>query len=144
MGQVKRVPDGYGTVTPMLSVNGAAELIAFYTKAFGAQERYRMPMPGGKIGHAEFQLGTSVVMTADTMDRPPTQSALHLYVEDVDAAWKRAVDAGCEVEMPLQNMFWGDRYGMLRDKWGNRISIASHIEDLTPEQMQARMGEMKG
>ena len=144
MSQVKRVPDGYATVTPMLSVNGAADLMAFYTKAFGAQERYRMPGPGGKVMHAEMQLGSSVIMMADAWRYPATQSYLHLYVEDVDAAWKRAVDAGAKVEMPLQDMPWGDRYGMLEDKWGNRITMASHMEDVSPEEIQARMAKMGG
>lgn len=141
MANVKAVPDGYGTVTPMLSIKGAAEAIDFYKKAFGAQERSRVPGPNGTIMHAEIKIGNSVVMLAEAMMGPPTQASLHLYVEDCDSWWKRATDAGMQVTMPIQDMFWGDRYGMVADKWGNRWSIASHKEDLTPAEMQRRMAE---
>jgi uncharacterized glyoxalase superfamily protein PhnB len=141
MANVKPVPDGYATVTAFLNVKGAAEAIEFYKKAFGAEERARMPGPNNTLMHAEIKIGTSIVMIADALRNPPTQSNLHLYVEDVDAAWKRATDAGCEVTMPLGDMFWGDRYGVLSDKWGNRWSLASHKEDVAPADMQKRMAE---
>lgn len=141
MAKVKAVPDGYHTVTPFLSVTGASDAIAFYKKAFGAEERNRAPGPDGKIMHAEIKIGDSIVMVADAMMGPPTTSGIHLYVDDVDAAWARATAAGASVMMPLADQFWGDRYGVLTDKWGNRWSLASHKEDLSPEQMRKRTEE---
>ena len=141
MAKVKPVPDGYATVTPFLNVKGASDAIEFYKKAFGAEERARMPGPNNTLMHAEIKIGNSVVMISDAMMSPPTQSNIHLYVEDVDAAWKRAVDAGCQIVMPIGDMFWGDRYGVLSDKWNNRWSLASHKEDVAPADMQTRMAE---
>jgi PhnB protein len=141
MAKVKPVPDGYATVTPFLNVKGASDAIEFYKKAFGAEERARMPGPNNTLMHAEIKIGNSVVMLSDAMMSPPTQSNIHLYVEDVDAAWKRAVDAGCQIVMPIGDMFWGDRYGVLSDKWNNRWSLASHKEDVAPADMQKRMAE---
>jgi len=135
----KAVPDGYATVTPSLSIKGASDAIEFYKTAFGAKELSRMPGPGGAIMHAELQIGTSRVMLAEAMMGPPTQAGLHLYVEDCNAAWARAVAAGCKIEMPLADMFWGDRFGILSDKFGNRWSIASHKEDVAPDVMMKRM-----
>jgi uncharacterized glyoxalase superfamily protein PhnB len=141
MAKVKAVPDGYHTVTPFLSVNGASDAIAFYKKAFGAEERNRAPGPDGKIMHAEIKIGDSVVMVADAMMGPPTTAAIHLYVDDVDALWTRATGAGASVMMPLADQFWGDRYGVLTDQWGNRWSLASHKEDLSPDEMRKRTEE---
>jgi PhnB protein len=141
MAKVKAVPEGYGTVTPFLNVKGASDAIEFYKKALGAEERYRMPAPNGQLMHAEVQIGNSVVMIADAVMNAPTQASLHLYVDDCDALWKRATDAGCKVEMPIQDMFWGDRYGVLSDKWGNRWAIATHKEDVGPEDMKKRAAE---
>jgi PhnB protein len=141
MANVKAVPDGYATITPFLNVKGAADAIEFYKKAFGAEERARMPGPNNTLMHAEIKIGNSVIMLSDAMMSPATQSNLHLYIDDVDAAWKRALAAGCEVVMPIGDMFWGDRYGVLSDKWGNRWSLASHKEDVAPADMQKRMAE---
>jgi len=141
MANVKPVPEGYGTVTPFLNIKGAADAIEFYKKAFGAEERARMLGPNNSIMHAEIKIGNSVIMVADAMTNPPTQASLHLYVEDCDGAWRRALDAGCQVAMPIGDMFWGDRYGVLTDKWGNRWGIATHKEDVAPADMQKRMAE---
>jgi uncharacterized glyoxalase superfamily protein PhnB len=138
---VNPIPDGYETVTPFLSVKGAVEAIEFYKKAFGAEERARMPGPNNTLMHAEIKIGTSVIMISDAVMGPATQSNLHLYVADVDAAFKRALGAGCQVVMPLDNMFWGDRYGVVSDKWNNRWSLATHKEDVAPADMQKRMAE---
>jgi len=148
MAQVKAVPEGYRTVTPFLSVNGAREAIAFYKQAFGAEERGIAPGPDGKIMHGEIKIGDSIVMIADAMMGPPGQATLHLYVPDVDALWAKATAAGCQVVMPLGDQFWGDRYGIVSDRWGNRWSLATHKEDLSPDEMKRRTEEalkqMKG
>jgi PhnB protein len=141
MAKVDPIPEGYTTVTPFLIVKGAAEAIEFYKKAFGAEDRVRMPGPDGTIMHAEMKIGDSFVMIADATMSPPTQSSCHLYVVDADAAWKRALDAGAKVETPIADMFWGDRYGVVSDKWGNRWGIATHKEDVPPQEMQTRMAE---
>jgi uncharacterized glyoxalase superfamily protein PhnB len=149
-GTTKPVPDGYHTITPHLVIKGASEAIEFYKRAFGAQEHCRMPMPcaEGKvqIGHAELQIGDSRLFLADEFPEygsvGPNGSSpvtIHLYVEDADAFFNRAVEAGAKVAMPLENAFWGDRYGKLIDPFGHHWSVAQHLEDLTPEQMQERM-----
>ena len=138
MTKVNAVPAGYGTVTPFLNVKGAAEAVAFYEQAFGAEVRAMMKGPNGMIMHGEMKIGTSIVMIGDAMMNPPTQASLHIYVEDCDALWARATAAGCKVEMPLADQFWGDRYGVLSDKFGNRWGIASHKEDMSMEEMQKR------
>jgi len=142
MAQVKAVPEGYHTVTPFLNVDGAREAIAFYKKAFGAEERGVMPMPDGKVMHSEIKIGDSVIMMADAVMNPATKSSLHLYVNDVDAAWKQATAAGCKVEVPLADQMWGDRWGVVSDKWGNRWGLATHKEDVAPDEMKRRMDEM--
>jgi uncharacterized glyoxalase superfamily protein PhnB len=148
----KAVPDHLRTVTPYLIVKDAAKAIEFYGKAFGATERARMFGPDGKsIMHAEINIGDSVVYLAG--DFPGMEVAwpsekqwpavvIHLQVENADAAFKRAVDAGCRVVMPLADMFWGDRYGRLADDYGQHWAIAQHLEDLSPEEMTRRMNEM--
>jgi len=138
MKNAKSVPDGYSTVTPFLNINGAAEAIEFYKQAFGAVERHRMPGPNNKLMHAEIAIGDSIVMLADAVMSPATQSSCHIYVDDADALWSRATKAGAEVVMPLADMFWGDRYGVVADKWGNRWSIATHKQDLTADEMRKR------
>jgi len=139
------IPDHFHTVTPHLVADGAADAIDFYKRAFGAEEIMRMPMPGNpsKVMHAQLRIGTSTVMLADSFDGctpGPDGSAaaavtLHLFVEDADAAFARAIEAGAEVSMPLADMFWGDRYGQLVDPFGHRWSVATHIHDYPPEQM---------
>jgi uncharacterized glyoxalase superfamily protein PhnB len=141
MAKVKAVPDGYHTVTPYLAVAGAAEALDFYKKAFGAEERSRMPDPSGKIMHSEIVIGDSILMVSDPMMGEATKSNVCLYVPDANATWTRATAAGCEVVLPIADQFWGDRYGVLKDKWGNRWSIAQHIEDVPPEEMGKRAAE---
>ncbi|MDB4981293.1 MAG: glyoxalase [Myxococcales bacterium] len=136
MSQVKPVPAGFGTVTPVLNIKGADAAIEFYKKAFGAEEKARMLGPGGAIMYAEIRIGDSAIMLGEAVMNPATQSSTHLFVADADAAWKRAVDAGATVAMPLADQFWGDRYGVLVDAWGNRWAIATHKVDMTPDQMQ--------
>ena len=147
MAKVNPIPSGYGTVTPFLNIKGASEAIDFYKKAFGAEERTRAPGPNNTVMHAELKIGNSIVMISDAMQVPATHSSLHLYVEDCDALWKRATAAGCKIEMPIADMFWGDRYGVVSDKFGNRWAIASHKEDVPPDEMKRRtekaIAEMK-
>lgn len=143
---VQRVPKGYHTISPHLVVKGANDAIEFYKKAFGATEFLRMPTPdGGAIMHAEMQIGDSRFFLNDEMMGAKSPQSLggspitvHLYVQDVDALWNQAVAAGCQVTMPLMDMFWGDRYGMLVDPFGHGWALASHIEDVPPEEMGER------
>jgi PhnB protein len=146
-------PDGYHDVTPYLIVRGAAAAITFYERAFGATERMRLPMPGGKLGHAEVQVGDSVVMLADEMPeagwKAPssyggTTVSLLVYVPDVDSAFDRAVGAGATVVRPLENQFYGDRTGTLTDPFGHMWTLATHVEDVSPEEMAARCSKMTG
>ena len=149
---VKPVPDGYHTVTPYLIVDGAAAAIDFYRKAFGAEELFRMPMPGGRVGHAELQVGDSRIMLADEfpeMDargpksRGGTPVTILLYVTDCDAVFSRAVAAGGKVKRPMQDQFYGDRSGTLEDPFGHVWSVATHEEDVSFEEMTRRMQSMK-
>ena len=148
--QVKPIPQGFHTVTPYLTVNDAARALDFYKRAFGAQEVVRMEAPGGKIGHAEIKIGDSLIMLADEMpgagNRSPqslngTTSGVFLYVENADAVFNQAVSAGAQVETPLADMFWGDRYGKLKDPFGHSWSVATHKEDVAPAEMSKRMKE---
>jgi PhnB protein len=148
---VKKIPEGYHTITPYLVIKGASAAIDYYTKAFGAVETVRMPAPGGTIGHAELKIGDSMVMLADEQQdmghRSPktiggTAVSLVLYVEDVDAVFKRAVDAGAKTVRPVENQFYGDRMGTLEDPYGHVWSIGTHVEDVSPEEMGRRMAEM--
>jgi len=145
--KVRAVPEGYHSVTPYLVLRQASDAIEFYKKAFGATEVFRMPGPGGAIAHAEIRIGDSQIMmceeNAEMGARSPqtlggSPANLFLYVEDVDTAYKRAVDAGATATMPPQDMFWGDRYGKLIDPFGHEWSIATHVEDVTPAQMAER------
>ena len=152
---VKPVPEGHHTVTPYLAVDDASAAIEFYKRALGATERMRMSAPDGKIGHAELGIGDSLIMLSDPFPqattRPPkelggTTCGVFLYVEDVDAAFQQAVDAGATVAMAPADMFWGDRFGSLVDPFGHHWSLATHKEDLTEEEIaergQAAMAEM--
>jgi len=144
---VQPIPDGYHTVSPYLAVDDAQKAIEYYTKAFGAKETIRMDGPDGKIGHAELQIGDSHVMPSDPFPQasttPPkelggTSSSVFMYVDDVDAVVQKAVDAGATVTMEVEDQFWGDRFGSITDPFGHSWSIATHIEDLTPEEIEER------
>jgi len=146
------IPDGYHAVTPYLIVDGAARAIDFYQRAFGAEEIMRMRGPDGKIGHAELRIGDSIIMVSDEMPesgaRSPhslggTTAGLFLYVPDVDKVFSQAVAAGATVDMPLQDMFWGDRYGKLTDPFGHSWSLATHVEDVSPQEMEQRMKDTR-
>lgn len=146
-GQVKPIPEGYHTATPYLTVNDAAKAIDFYKRAFDATEIHRMQGPQGKIGHAELRVGDSVIMLADEMPgsetRSPqalggTASAVFLYVKDVDATYQKAVSAGAKANMQPQDMFWGDRFGKLTDPFGHSWALATHKEDVAPEELKKR------
>ena len=148
---VRPIPEGFRSVTPHLVCEGAAEALTFYQQAFGATELIRMPGPNGKLMHAEIRIGDSVMMLADDFpeygSRGPralqgSAVTIHLYVEDADALWNRALAAGATALMPLGDMVWGDRYGMLVDPFGHQWSIATHQRDVTPEQMQEAMASM--
>jgi PhnB protein len=146
--RVKPIPSGFHTLTPHLIVKGASQAIEFYKKAFGAEEIVRMPGPDGKsVMHADLKIGDSHLFLVDEFPemgcRGPqsvgaTAVTIHMYVEDVDEAFGKAVAAGAQVRMPLEDMFWGDRYGKLADPFGHEWSLATHKEDLTPEEIGKR------
>ena len=141
------VPDGYRTATPYLIVKGAAEAIDFYKRAFGATEMLRMADPQGRVGHAEIKIGDSVIMLADEHPamgyRGPrslggSSVSILLYLEDVDAVFERAVKAGAKARRPVANQFYGDRSGTLEDPFGHMWTVATHVEDVPPEEMKRR------
>ena len=143
------IPEGYHSVTPYLIVNGAEEAIRFYERAFGATEMLRLPM-GGKIGHAEVKIGDSIVMLSDEWpdygklgptSRGGATSSLMIYLEDVDAAFERAVGAGGTVERPVEDQFYGDRSGTVTDPFGHSWTLSAHVEDVSEDEMQRRMAE---
>jgi PhnB protein len=147
MADVKPIPDGYPQVTPYLCVEGAEAAIAFYAEVLGTTERMRMLGPDGKVSHAELQLGDSLVMVADeapaigvlspkTIGGTPV--TLSVYVEDVDAVIDRAAQAGATVLRPAEDQFYGDRTGQFEDPFGHRWSVATHVEDVSPEEMAKR------
>ena len=139
---VKPIPDGYHAVTPYLTVNGAEALLDFVKRAFGAEEIERIPGPGGRIGHAEVRIGDSVVMLSDAWEETPAiQSTLHLYVEDADATYRRALEAGGESLREPEDQFYGDRMGGVRDPAGDTWWISTHIEDVPEEEMRRRAQE---
>ncbi len=151
--EVKPVPEGYHTITPYLSVQGAGEAIEFYKKVFGATELMRMADPSGKVGHAELQIGDSRVMLADEHPeigfRGPksiggTAVTLHLYVEDVDACVARAVAAGAKLTRPIEDQFYGDRAGGIEDPFGHSWHVSTHVEDVLPEEMKRREAQKYG
>jgi PhnB protein len=148
---VKAVPEGYHTATPYLIVDDAARALEFYRKAFGAKERMRMAAPGGKIGHAEITIGDSAIMLADEHPEMGYRSpraiggspvTIHLYVENVDEVFPRALAAGGTVLQPVKDQFYGDRSGTLRDPFGHVWNVATHKEDLSPEEMHRRAQAM--
>jgi PhnB protein len=141
------IPEGYNTVSPYLAVDDAAAAIEFYKRAFGAEETMRMDWGNGRIGHAELKIGDSHVMLSDPFPQSSTTSpkelggttgSIFMYVEDVDAVFKQAVDAGATATMEPENMFWGDRFGSITDPFGHVWSIATHVEDVPPEEMEER------
>jgi PhnB protein len=146
---VKPVPERYHSLTPNLVCRNAVAAIDFYKKAFGATEVVRMPGPDGKILHAELKIGDSTIFLNDAMGKVAPNAAagetnvmyLHLYVPDADTIFNRAVTAGARVDMPLQDMFWGDRYGKVTDPFGQQWGVATHIEDVAPEDMARRQKE---
>ena len=149
--KVKAIPDGFHTITPHLTVKNGEQAIEFYKKAFGAEVLRDVKGPDGSLMHADLRIGDSMLMLNDEFpdfkvlgpqSLGGTAVTVHLYVQDPDAAFKRATDAGCTVKMPLQDQFWGDRYGQLVDPFGHQWSIATHIEDPTPEEIQKRMANM--
>src|ERR687895_304237 len=144
---VKPIPEGYPRVTPYLIVDGAAAAIDFYKSVLGASERMRMGGPGEKVGHAELEIGDSVIMLADEhpeMDALGPKSVggtpvtLHVYVEDADSVFQRAIDAGAEARQPLEDKFYGDRSGSFEDPFGHGWHVATHVEDVPPEEMEKR------
>jgi len=145
---VKPIPDGYRSITPYLSIEGAAAAIDFYRRAFGATELFRMPTPSGGIGHAEIKIGDSTLMLADPCEeaggfRSPrslggSPVGLHFYVEDVDRVFAQAVAAGAKIIQPLEDRFYGDRNGTLEDPFGHLWFLSTHKEDLTPEEIGQR------
>ncbi len=147
---IKPIPEGYHTLSAYLTVDDAARAIDYYVRAFGAKEVERMEAPGGKIGHAELEVGDSRIMLSDPFPqastRPPKElggasASVFMYVEDVDAVVKQAVDAGATVNMEVADQFWGDRFGTITDPFGHVWSIATHVEDVPPEEMAERATE---
>jgi PhnB protein len=150
---VKPIPDGYPQVSPYLHVDGAAEAIEFYENVFGAKERMRMPAPGGKVGHAEIEIGDSLVMLADEFPdmgiRGPSAYGgspviMSVYVEDVEATYRRALDAGAKSVRDLEDQFYGDRTAQFEDPFGHRWHVAQHVEDVPPDEMERRAAESMG
>jgi PhnB protein len=151
--KVKPVPEGMHTVTPHLICAGATDAIEFYKKAFNAIEMGHLSNPQGKLMHASIRIGDSAVMLADEFpdwgkfgpkSLKGSPVTIHLYVEDVDATFERAVSAGAKITMPLEDTFWGDRYGVLEDPFGHHWSVATHIRDMTPEEIQQAAQKMFG
>lgn len=147
MSNVKPIPDGYPRLSPYLCVDGASDAIAFYKDVFGAAERFRLDGPDGRVGHAELEIGDSVLMLADEWPdagvRAPaayggTPVHLHVYVQDVDAAVKRATERGATILRPVEDQFYGDRAGQFTDPWGHHWSVATHVEDVPADEMERR------
>lgn len=151
MTGVKPIPDNMPALTPHLVCDDAAAAIAFYTQAFGAVEEMRLPGPGGRLMHAMVRIGGSPLMLVDAFPEMGALSpkalkgspvTLHLFVPDTDATMAQAVTAGATVTLPPQDMFWGDRYGQLTDPFGHRWSVATHLQDLMPEQIMANLAAL--
>jgi PhnB protein len=152
-GKVRPIPEGYRSVTPYLIVKGAAKAIDFYKKVFGAREKFRMDGPSGTIAHAEIEIGDSVVMLADENPQHGALSpgtvggtpvSIMLYVEDVDRVAEKLTQAGAKMRRPVQDMFYGDRAGGFEDPFGHHWHVSTHIEDVTPEEIERRMAKIKG
>jgi PhnB protein len=149
MSAVRAIPEGFHTLTPTLVCKSAARAIEFYKEVFHAKEITRMAGPGGSIGHAELQIGDSRLMLSDEFPgmahapgaTPITSNGLFIYTDNVDAMFERATKAGAKVEMPLQNQFWGDRYGKIRDPFGHQWGLAQHVEDVAPAELERRAKE---
>jgi PhnB protein len=147
MSKAKPIPKGYHTATPYLIIKGAAKAIEFYKKAFGAAEMTRMTQPDGRVGHAEIKIGDSLIMLADEFPEMGARSpqslggspvSILLYVQDVDALTSQAITAGAKVVRPVKDQFYGDRSGSLEDPFGHQWHIATHVEDVPPEEMKKR------
>ncbi len=154
MSKVSHIPDGYNTVTPYLIINGAAKAIEYYKEAFGAKEVVRMDGPDGRVGHAELQIGDSRIMLADEnpqMGAGHNSAAsiggspvsIYLYLPDVDRVVERAVAAGAKILKPVQDQFYGDRSGFLQDPFGHLWGVATHVEDVSPQEMKERMKKLQ-
>lgn len=144
---VRPIPEGYHTITPSLTCKNAAKAIEFYKRAFGAKELHRLDGPGGTVGHSELQIGDSKFMVNDEfpgMSTAPKDLGGHylvLYVEDCDHVFNNAVAAGAKIDMPLSNQFWGDRFGKLTDPFGYKWGVATHVENVSPQEMERRSKE---
>lgn len=147
--KVRPIPEGYHTITPQLTCRDAARAMDFYRNVFGAKDIMRSAGPDGKIMHAELQIGDSRIMVNDEFPgvavapnpSAPHSSSLFIYTEDVDSLFQRAVREGSRIDMELDNMFWGDRYGKFTDPFGHQWGVATHVEDVAPQEMQRRMEE---
>jgi PhnB protein len=151
--EVNSIPEGIHTITPHIVVGDAAEASDWYAKAFGAEERSRIPLPDGKLMTVELWIGDSAVMVASEFPEVGilspltvggTATVLHIYTDNVDAAWERAIAAGAEERNPLADMFWGDRHGQLTDPFGHRWNLAQHIRDVPPEEVEAAAADAFG
>ena len=151
--EVKAIPEGMHTITPHIVVRDAARAAEWYEEALGAQERSRIPVPGGKFIEIELRFGDSTVMIADEFPEMGvlspesvggTYGALHIATEDVDTLWKRAVDAGAKVYQPLQDQFWGDRHGQITDPFGHRWGLSQHVRDVPPDEVARAAAEAFG
>jgi PhnB protein len=151
MSTVRAIPAGHRTVTPYLTIKNAAKALEFYKKAFGATETYKLMLPDGRLGHAEIRLGDSMIMLSDEFPEydgkaPETLGgspiSIHLYVEDVDAFFKKALAAGAKERQPVMDQFYGDRSGQLEDPFGHLWWVATHTEDIAPEEVQKRVQAM--
>ena len=140
---VQPIPEGAQRVTPYLVVDGAADCLDFMRDVFGAEERFRMDAPDGKLGHAETTIGDSLIMLGDAGgEHPPQPAMLHVYVEDCDATFQKALAAGATALREPADQFYGDRSAQVRDRWGNQWSLATHVEDVSEEEMTTRLREL--
>jgi PhnB protein len=152
--KAKSIPEGYHSVTPYLVIKGAKDALDFYKKAFGAEEIYRLDMPDGRVGHCEIQIGNSRIMFSDEMPEMPdvvarspstlqgTTAGFNIYLDDVDARFDHAVAAGAVVKRPVKDQFYGDRSGTVQDPFGHVWTLATHVEDVSPEELKRRMASM--